>query len=524
MVDYKLIHSDAIKWARRYAAHRKCGEGIPLYHALLCDPPYHLQSITKRFGKAGSKQAQYGRDGAFQRTSKGFMGKTWDGGDVAFRPETWRAFYRILHPGAFGMAFGGSRTSHRMATAIEDAGFRIFPLIGWVYGSGFPKATRLDTQIDKAAGKEQEVLGTSPNWRESKRNREKDGKMEVRGKNAGLITKPTTDLAHAWQGHRYGLQALKPALEPIIVFQKPYEGRPIDSMVKTGAGALNIDKARIGGSDDLSGGSSEGARQNPMTGDEREGKALGLYAPGAKRAEKWEQPQGRWPANFTISHAPECRLVGSVAGDGYTINRFTDGAKPFGHGAGHKYESEQIEGGQVPVYECVEGCAVRKLDEQSGNLGKSSGGRAGHTGAYQGGYKEEYYGDMKPGYGDKGGASRFFYNADWTQEQLEGILPIHYQAKAAKSERNAGLGEQNPHPTIKAISLTRWLASLLLPPDLYAPRRLFIPFAGVASEMIGAYQAGWEIATGIEMEKEYVQIGQARLDHWLSLDNQLGLE
>ncbi len=132
--NYQLIHSDAVKWARRYAARRKCGEDLPLFHALFGDPPYHLSTITKRFGKPGSKQAQYGRDGAFQRASRGFMGKKWDGGDVAFRPSTWRAFYRILHPGAFGMVFGGSRTSHRMAVAIEDAGFRIHPQIGWVYG------------------------------------------------------------------------------------------------------------------------------------------------------------------------------------------------------------------------------------------------------------------------------------------------------------------------------------------------------------------------------------------------------
>src|SRR3990172_7316084 len=126
------------------------------------------------------------------------MGQSWDGGDVAFQPETWAAFMKVLYPGAFGMAFAASRNWHRLAVAIEDAGFIIHPTIFcWVQGQGFPKATRVKGQ-------------------------------------------------DAFEGHRYGLQALKPAVEPIIVFQKPYEGKPIDNITQTGAGTLNIDAARIG--------------------------------------------------------------------------------------------------------------------------------------------------------------------------------------------------------------------------------------------------------------------------------------
>jgi hypothetical protein len=110
-VNINITLADAIKWANEY-------EG-PLFHALLCDPPYHLSSITERFGKNGSAPAQHGTDGAFQRASRGFMNATWDGGDVAFRPETWAAFGRVLHPGAFGMAFASTRGFHRMAVAIE---------------------------------------------------------------------------------------------------------------------------------------------------------------------------------------------------------------------------------------------------------------------------------------------------------------------------------------------------------------------------------------------------------------------
>jgi site-specific DNA-methyltransferase (adenine-specific) len=148
---YNITHGSILDWAASYSG--------PKFHALLCDPPYHLTEITKRFGKADSAPAQYGSDGAFQRTSKGFMGKTWDGGRIAFEPETWVALAEHLHPGAYGMAFASTRGYHRMACAIEDAGLIIHTMLGWSFGSGFPKATRVDTQIDKRAGAERATIG-----------------------------------------------------------------------------------------------------------------------------------------------------------------------------------------------------------------------------------------------------------------------------------------------------------------------------------------------------------------------------
>lgn len=108
--------------------------------AVCCDPPYHLTSIVDRFGKEGAAPAQHGTDGAFARASRGFMGKEWDGGDIAFRVETWAHVLRILKPGGHLVAFSGTRTYHRMAVAIEDAGFEIRDQLAWVYGSGFPKS------------------------------------------------------------------------------------------------------------------------------------------------------------------------------------------------------------------------------------------------------------------------------------------------------------------------------------------------------------------------------------------------
>lgn len=107
--------------------------------AVVTDPPYHLLPTQRRFGAANSAPAQYGRDGAMARLSGGFMGQRWDGGDIAFRPETWATIATVMRPGAFLLAFGGTRTAHRMVCAIEDAGFIIQDTIAWMYGTGFPK-------------------------------------------------------------------------------------------------------------------------------------------------------------------------------------------------------------------------------------------------------------------------------------------------------------------------------------------------------------------------------------------------
>jgi site-specific DNA-methyltransferase (adenine-specific) len=113
-------------------------EGV-VVDAVCCDPPYHLTATAKRFSAHNSAPAQWGKDGAMARLSGGFMGQLWDGGDIAFRPETWATIATVLRPGGFLLAFGGTRTFHRLVCAIEDAGFVIQDAIGWLYGSGFPK-------------------------------------------------------------------------------------------------------------------------------------------------------------------------------------------------------------------------------------------------------------------------------------------------------------------------------------------------------------------------------------------------
>ena len=129
--------------------------------SIVTDPPYHLVSIVKRFGKEDSAPAQFGIDGVFARASKGFMGKQWDGLDengigIAQNVELWKECLRVLKPGGHLLAFSGTRTYHRMASAIEDAGFEVRDMIEWVYGSGFPKSLNIGKAVDKLQGNERE--------------------------------------------------------------------------------------------------------------------------------------------------------------------------------------------------------------------------------------------------------------------------------------------------------------------------------------------------------------------------------
>lgn len=163
-----------------------------------------------------------------------FMGKHWDASGVSFDPDTWRECLRVLKPGGHLVAFGGSRTWHRLAVAIEDAGFEIRDSIAWLYGSGFPKSVDVAKAIDKQAG----------HWRG------RAGAVESRnpamsGSNYARTPKgePVTEDAQAWEGWGTGL---KPAFEPIIIARKPFRGTVADNVLEHGTGAINIDASRVG--------------------------------------------------------------------------------------------------------------------------------------------------------------------------------------------------------------------------------------------------------------------------------------
>lgn len=219
-----------------------------------------------------------------------FMGKKWDY-DVPSE-AIWRECLRVLKPGGHLLAFAGTRTQHRMAVRIEDAGFEIRDMIAWVYGSGFPKSLDVSKAIDKAAGAEREVVGVKENSFGRKPGGGDGWDEAIEGGKASdhvfNITAPATDAARQWQG--WGT-ALKPALEPITVARKPLVGTVAENVLAHGTGALNVDGCRVY-ADDAQGGTYTVKR----------------FAPGASvnKDGNWKQDveftgemkAGRWPANL----------------------------------------------------------------------------------------------------------------------------------------------------------------------------------------------------------------------------------
>jgi DNA modification methylase len=285
--------------------------------ACICDPPYHLTSIVKRFGAddaaapqvktrpygGGFKEENGGTGAAFARMSRGFMGKQWDGGDIAFRVETWAAVYRVLKPGAYIVAFGGSRTFHRLGCAIEDAGFITHPLIGWITGQGFPKAHSVSKHIDRMAGAERKLT------REGivTRNGYGDDLDTGSSKSRPRYDRPATDAARQWDGWFYGTQSLKPAIEPIYVGQKPFEAglNGTENVLKWGTGALNIGGCRVGCEATLRWGTGN---DFGLINDDGWKPTPGLHG----------SPLGRWPANVVHDGSPEvlAAFPESVSGGG----------------------------------------------------------------------------------------------------------------------------------------------------------------------------------------------------------------
>jgi DNA modification methylase len=167
----------------------------------------------------------------------GFMGKDWDRTGIAYSRMMWKLCFDLLKPGGHLLAFGGSRTYHRMACAIEDAGFEVRDQIMWIYGQGFPKSLDISKAIDKMAGAEREVIGEAT--------RHGGGNSQImKGDYNPPLTAPATDAAKQWQG--FGT-ALKPAHEPIVLARKPLSEKTIAANVlKHGTGGINIDRCRVG--------------------------------------------------------------------------------------------------------------------------------------------------------------------------------------------------------------------------------------------------------------------------------------
>ena len=261
--------------------------------SVVCDPPYALVSITKRFGKPGSKPA---KGDVYQRAESGFMSQTWDTGETAFAVEFWAEVMRVLKPGGHVVAFSGTRTYHRLACAIEDAGFEIRDMLSWLYGSGFPKSHDVSKGIDKAAGVEFTARPASG-----------VGFMGADGPGGYNVTKnqltrvgEQSPEAAQWSG--WGT-ALKPACEPIVFARKPLDGTVSANVLAHGTGALNIDACRIEGIDPAN------AKRIGRDYTDDDTNFGGGHVGQKTRAVVGGSLAGRWPAN--VVHDGSDEVVGA---------------------------------------------------------------------------------------------------------------------------------------------------------------------------------------------------------------------
>jgi hypothetical protein len=232
----------------------------------------------------------------------GFMGKSWDSTGVAYDVAVWQECLRVLKPGGHLLAFGGSRTYHRLAVAIEDAGFQIRDQIMWVYGSGFPKSLNISKAIDKAAGAERHdrVVGMGG----------KSGSHENPTRHVVDAGKPATPEAEVWEG--WGT-ALKPAHEPIVLARKPLHGTVANNVLTHGVGGINIDGCRV----DYNGEKPSGWF------DEKERTNAGFkLTAGSSSAITSVPSTGRFPANFIHDGSDEVlELFPDSKGGAYPAKR-----------------------------------------------------------------------------------------------------------------------------------------------------------------------------------------------------------
>lgn len=444
-------------------------------HACVCDPPYHLASIVKRFGgKTAAPAKSNGKTGVFKRASAGFMGKQWDGGEIAFQPETWEKVFRVLKPGGYLLAFAAPKNVHWLTGAIEMAGFEIrdrlieficldplverfldslneaqadaflrllyegvFGELQWVFGQGFPKSLKLPLAIDKHFGKKGEILAVGAPVRRIRpgADQEKGGsweKLKERTYQPGEYI-PATDEAAEWRGWE---TALKPAYEPIVMARKPVEGTNAENVLTHGVGGINVDACRITMSDEDAAYIKErisGFNQTKSIG------GNGAYSGGVvmDRSAAYDPTKGRHPAN--LLHDGSAAATG-----GFPITK----------------------SGELLPHHSRKGQSL--------------------IGTFQ---IRDRTGELTPSYSDSGFASRFFYSA--------------------KADQDDRLGSK--HPTVKPVDLMRYLVRLVTPPG----GTVLDPFAGTGTTGEAAYREGFS-AILIEREQEYRADIARRMDLMLA--------
>ena len=425
--------------------------------SVVTDPPYHLTSIVERYGKEGSAPAK-DRDGLYQRQARGFMGKEWDGGDIAFRTDTWKLAYDLLKPGGYLLAFSASRNYHRMAVAIEDAGFEIRDQIMWIYGSGFPKSLNIGKAIDKRNGVQGDVIGTrkvtssdigqNSGWNHLNTDR---GDYEYR------------EIMNEYEG--WGT-ALKPAHEPIVMARKPLEGTNIDNVLKYGTGAINIDGCRIQGDD------TGGERKITTRKSRDENNVWTDDNSGMKQEENHfadADPKGRYPANVMHDGSDVVQDIFPQTSKSVSTKRTRKTIGSFG-----------MPNDATPEYD-DEGTAARYFYCPKTSAEERNRGLESFT--------------AKPmAWGNQAKAELKRGNLDFKGNQGDG------------SKHNKVAMRLNTHPTVKPQELMKYLCRLVTPKGGV----VLDPFMGSGSTGMAAKDEGFDFI-GIEKEKEYFEIAEARI-------------
>lgn len=383
-----------------------------------------------------------------------FMGKHWDY-DIP-SVEIWQECLRVLKPGGYLLAFAGTRTQHRMAVRIEDAGFEIRDMIAWVYGSGFPKSLNIGKAVDKLQGNERERIETSETIPDIRANNylNSNGKERL----TANITKGTSE----WEG--WGT-ALKPALEPITVARKPLSEKTVaENCLKWGTGGINIDVCRVE------------IPENDK--DNYEFNNNGLSRMRRPEGDKLGQFDGGWRIDKTKRETPEAGR--------FPANLIHDGSEEVMRLFPNSKSSD----------------AVRK------NNGKCDNKTYGKYNAID-----------SFGFNDEGSAARFFYCAKASKTErnagLETLEPreridyggFHSEQGLINNNRNPQnrAKTQNNHPTVKPIKLIKYLIQLVTKPGGLT----YDPFGGSGTLKLAAQEAGvnWIIS---EIEEEYCKIAENR--------------
>jgi len=543
---HKINHANIKEWAANYE-----GE---LFDGILCDPPYEL----------------------------GFMGKSWDSSGIAFDTEMWADLFKLIKPGGHLLAFSGSRTYHRMAVAIEDAGFEIRDMIEWVYGSGFPKSLNIGKAVDKIQGNEREVTGEAKHGMTGM-----DNFNYVQGKRATDYndhpeTYNTTKGTSPYEG--YGT-ALKPAHEPCVLARKPIEGTVANNVLKHGTGGLAIDKCRI--------------PSNTMTGklpydiiEVCQENSTTLPAQTAVKNQPADKHQYNNIAQESVATQDSENQIGKQQGDTYktdmscsdvtSMENTSTSSSISGYGKQSTDKTSQKDTKYTTSTKSEQttdpktlSCSVSQTTLATTNLNTEqekidskqvvsqpesivNAGRWPSNLIHDGSdeveavFPQTKSGKIEPhhrksnvyggnsllssktinnsiaSFGDSGSASRFFYTAKASKSErnagLEGfeevVKPLMGEFKdnpGRSTPKSSPTARANHHPTVKPLSLTKYLATLIKPPT---GGRLLVPFSGSGSEMIGALQAGWEYVEGVELTEEYIPIAEARIAYWIKQPNQ----